>query len=358
MLETAEELLIEQKEKNIWLHRISHHAEVAYPLLEKGYLSIGYSDFCNSEFIENIKANDGWLNFESAFDEMWGVRPKTRFNLWRYLAEMQKGDLVVVPSWGTFSIYEIEESGPELISDLVFTDLKNWQGQLVSKKENGLLQTEQGSLIDLGFVRRVRPIKKNISRSEFADAALTSRMKIRTTNANISDLKESVNKALESAEKGEPINIYSEILKSSLQNVFNTIRKELTPDKFEVLVKWYFQRIGASEVYIPSKNESGKEGDADVVAVFEPLKLIIFAQVKFHVNETSQWAIEQIKSYKDQKELMDDGYSKIGWVVSTADKFSQLSMDLAKENKVQLIDGNQFATMLLDAGIVNLNKAL
>ena len=31
----------------IWLHRISRHAEVAYPLLDNGYLSIGYSDLVN-----------------------------------------------------------------------------------------------------------------------------------------------------------------------------------------------------------------------------------------------------------------------------------------------------------------------
>jgi hypothetical protein len=37
---------------NYWLHRISHHAEIAYPLLDKGYLSIGFSDFATQEFIK------------------------------------------------------------------------------------------------------------------------------------------------------------------------------------------------------------------------------------------------------------------------------------------------------------------
>ena len=30
---------------NYWLHRISHMQAVSYPLLEKGYLSIGFKDF-------------------------------------------------------------------------------------------------------------------------------------------------------------------------------------------------------------------------------------------------------------------------------------------------------------------------
>jgi hypothetical protein len=213
-------------------------------------------------------------------------------------------------------------------------------------------------LIDLGFVRKVKLIEKDIPRYEYADSALTSRMKIRYTNADITDLKASIEKALEGFKKGQLLNIYSQIISKTRQSILDTIRKELKPEKFELLVKWYFERIGASEVYIPSKNESGKEGDADVVAVFEPLKTIIYSQVKFHTGETSSWAIEQIKNYKDQKDTMDDGYSKIYWVISSADNFSKESYDFAKEAKVQLVDGKQFATMLLEAGILNLDKAL
>ena len=271
---------------------------------------------------------------------------------------MDKGDLVVVPSWGTFSVYELTEEMATPISEIALTEIKDWHGNVIDKKEDGLLYRATGELIDLGFVRKVKLIKKNIPRYEYADASLTSRMKIRSTNADISDLKESIEKAIAAFDKGEPLNIYSQIISKTRQQILDTIRTELSPDKFEILVRWYFQRIGASDVYIPSKNESGKDGDADVVAVFEPIKTIIYSQVKFHTGETSSWAIEQIKSYKDQKVTMDDGYTKISWVISLADNFSQQSYDYAKEAKVQLIDGKQFTTMLLEVGIVNLDKAL
>ncbi len=55
---------------------------------------------------------------------------------------------------------------------------------------------------------------------------------------------------------------------------------------------------------------------------------------------------------------MDDGYTKIGWVVSSADNFSEKCYNLAKEVKVQLVDGKQFTKMLLEAGIANLDNAL
>lgn len=32
-------------ERNYWIHRISHIAEISYPLLDVGYLSYGWSDF-------------------------------------------------------------------------------------------------------------------------------------------------------------------------------------------------------------------------------------------------------------------------------------------------------------------------
>lgn len=342
----------------IWLHRISHHAEVAYPLLDNGYLSIGFSDFSKPDFIKDVCGENGWQSFEKYFDDIWGSRPRTRTNLWRFVAEMDKGDLVVVPSWGTFSVYELTEEMAKPVSEIELTNIKDWHSNSVEKKADGLLYRATGELIDLGFVRQVKLIKKNIPRYEYADAALTSRMKIRSTNADISDLQLSIEKAIAAFDKGQPLNIYSQIISKTRQHILDTIRTELTPDKFELLVKWYFQRIGASDVYIPSKNESGKDGDADVVAVFEPIKTIIYSQVKFHIGETSSWATEQIKSYKDQKDTMDDGYSKISWVISSADNFTQQSYDYAKEAKVQLVDGKQFATMLLEAGIVNLDKAL
>ena len=343
---------------NIWLHRISHHAEVAYPLLDNGFLSIGYSDFSEPDFIKDSCGENGWQSFEKYFDDNWGARPKTRYNLWRFVSEMGEGDLIVVPSWGTFSVYELAEDMAKPVSEIELSEMNDWHGNKIEKKEDGLLYRTTGELIDLGFVRKVKLIKKDIPRYEYADSALTSRMKIRSTNADITDLKVSIEKALEGFTKGQPLNIYAQIISKTRQSILDTIREELTPDKFEILVKWYFQRIGASDVYIPSKNESGKEGDADVIAVFEPLKTIIYSQVKFHTGETSSWAIEQIKNYKDQKDTMDDGYSKISWVISSADNFSKESYDFAKEAKVQLVDGKQFTTMLLEAGIVNLDKAL
>lgn len=94
------------------------------------------------------------------------------------------------------------------------------------------------------------------------------------------------------------------MVESSLESINKIIDDRLTPDKFEQLVKWYLKQIGASDVYIPSKNEKGKNdgADADVIATFENLKVrLIYVQVKYHKGCTSDWAIKQISEYKVQK---------------------------------------------------------
>jgi type I restriction enzyme R subunit len=126
---------------NFWLHRISHHAEASYPLLEKGFLTIGYSDFISSEFLEKTKSKD-WAYFENAFAEEWGSNPRTRHNLWRFVAEMQVGDWVLVPSWGSFSIYQIDGEAC-LINSIEAQGLEAWNNRLLTVMPDGLRISDQ-----------------------------------------------------------------------------------------------------------------------------------------------------------------------------------------------------------------------
>lgn len=341
---------------NIWLHRISHHAEISYPLLEREFLSIGFSDFASTEFIHRTES-DGWDYFDSEFQQKWNSIPRNRHNLWRFIREMKKGDRVLVPSWGVFSVYQIEEDSAHPIGDIDSDGLKTWSNETVTKKEDSFLYNSANK-IDLGFFRKVTLIEANISRYKYADSALTSRMKIRSTNANITDLKVNLEKALSAFKDKRPINLHSQIMEVSKQQILSLILQELNDHKFELLLKWYFEKIGASDVSIPPKNERDKRGDADIVAVFEPTKTIYYIQAKFYDGETSDWATKQIKEYRENKEKIDDGYSKIGWVVSTSGKFSKQCLDLAKDNNIALFNGLDIVQMLLDAGIENLDKAL
>jgi hypothetical protein len=127
-----------------------------------------------------------------------------------------------------------------------------------------------------------------------------------------------------------------------------------------MLVKWYLLQCGANaeSSYFPAKNASDNidGADADFVAVFEELKTIFYVQAKHHKNTTDEWAVEQINKYKEQKED-DVEYHHIPWVISTCEKFSEKAVNLAVKNKVRLINGLDFAELLLNAGLRNIDKA-
>lgn len=341
-----------------WLHRISHHAEASYPLLDRNYVSIGFSDFADDVFLQGV-IDGGKGYFAKEFDRLWGRRPKTRISLWNFITQMNSGDRIVIPSSGTFSVYNIVGDRALAIGGIEIQGLKTWSGDEIIRGEKGLLRNgKTKQLIDLGFVWRVAPVATGVPRSSYADAALTSRMKIRSTTVNISDLNDCVEQALEAHRTSQPLNFHSSLLKEQVRATLSLIKRRLNPDKFERLIQWYFRRIGATEVSIPAKNAADKAGDADVIALFEPIKAIIYVQAKAHSGETSDWAASQIQEYKGQKDSSDDGYSRIAWVVSTCDAFSSECVKLAKENSVLLFDGEDFVTLLLEAGIGGLDKAL
>ncbi|MGL6106688.1 restriction endonuclease [Romboutsia sp.] len=339
---------------NIWLHRISHCRDISYPLLENNYLSIGFSDFCENKFLEKT-INGDWAFFEKQFINKWGEAKKTRHNLWRFINRFQKGDWVLVPSWGIFSIYELEDK-PMIINKKVLTSKLIDKGFNIG--EDGKIY-ENNNVRDIGFIWKVKPIAINIPRKFIFDGALISRMKIRNTNADISDLSDIIKKIEDEWKNNELATFHSRIPDSIQSSVEKCIKENLDSIKLEQLVKWYLEKIGADDVYIPAKNEANKENgaDADVIATFEAIKVIIYVQVKHHSGITSQWAVDQISEYKNQKENMDDEYTYIPWVVTTAEKFSEEAIEKAKEYQVRLIDKTEFSKMLIDTGFAEINTA-
>ena len=349
------------RERKYWLHRISHKMEVSYPLLEKGYLSIGFSAFLkNRHFLENMltETDNRWEMFEKENKEVWGEKLyKTRYNLWRFLCEFEVSDYVVVPSWGTFSVYKITGK-PQFVGDVLPSDFTDWSGKKLCAggEDNRYLVDDDGQIIDIGFVIPVEEIEKNISRSEYAKNDLISRMKIRQTNANIGDLSLDIEEAIKRSQENNPLNIYAETISALSDPLKKVIDDIIDPNQFERLIKCYFEKIGADYVYIPSKKDGKEDADGDIVARFDALKLIVYVQAKHHKGKTGETAVIQIAEYTDQKqqEASDTEYNSISWVISSADDFSEKAQALAIEKNVRLVNGCEFRKMLIDAGLAQL----
>ena len=340
-----------------YLHRISHHMEWSYPLLEhRGLLSIGFADFgARPGFLSEHR--DDWSRVADTVEGAWG-KFRQRFGLQRFL-EMEHGDRVVVPTWGAFHVYEIADNErlvPAQIGDEL-KELRNWQDDCAVVR-NGHMKTlgEEETRVDLGFFRRVSGIELGIPREGYADAALTSRLKVRQTNVEITDLCKSIENAIRRHKENRPINLRRQVLDKCESSVRETILDVQNPDQFEKLIKRYFECQGAN-AEVPAKNQRDKEGDADIVATFESLKLVVYVQAKRHDGETDAWAVEQIKQYAADKSAIgsDEEFTRLAWVVSTAENFSRDCQQLAKKSQVRLVDGNEFARMLLDTGIERLH---
>ena len=338
-----------------YLHRISHHSELAHPLLDRGILSIGWSDFATREFLSTHRAT-GWANVPKAIEQQWG-KMQSHYGLQRFLA-MNEGDRVTVPSWGTFHVFDVVSDEQLIAADLDLGNLKTWDGHGV-RRENGQLSYEDENglhSIDLGFFRQVRQVAKDIPRSGYADDALISRLKVRQTNVEINDIRENVDEAIARWDAKKPIDMVSLVVKECADTVLKLLNEKLDPDRLEKLLKRYFERLGARPVEIPAKNENGKEGDADIVATFEAIRTIIYVQAKHHVGTTDAWAVEQIASYVRNTELgREDGYTRIPWVISTARDFSAECRNEAKRHHVLLVDGVELAIRLLEAGMADLS---
>lgn len=346
-------------ESNYFLHRISHEGNVSYSLLDMGYLTLGWSKFTDSDILEAAR-EEGYPRFNPITNDYGESHNRSRWGMW-YFARMNVGDKIVVPLYdGLFSVYEVEEraKGINELKTIVQEFKGAWDNHRIIWRNNRLFDESSQREIDLGFFIKVKPIVKDVFRN-YVTGKLVSRMKIQYTNADINDIKEHVETAIKVGKTGKPVSLYEESLKEFAQKLKKQMSELLDDTRFEKLIKWYIEKSGAEYSKIPAKNEPGKKdgADADIVAEFKNLKHIIYIQAKHHNDKTSDWAVHQINEYYNQKAEGDSDYSYAKWVISTCDDYSEEAKKLANEYNVRLIDGEEFARMLLDVGLLGLDEA-
>lgn len=340
---------------NYWLHRISHEWEAAYTLLDEGYLSIGWSAKANTDVLNHLDDN--------LFEKIMEEYGRNKWALW-YFGKMEPGDLVVVPRFGKkFSIVRVLKKARPLLSSefpgKTFGSNDRW---IVT--ESGLVDTTTGRKIDLGFACKVE-LLQTLDR-EVADTSLRSRMKIRQTTARLQE--EAIIQNIEALVlKPEGRNFAQALQDSLLESLQETIDKKLDPKQFEKLVKWYMDKLGAQVEMPPNHGSEKPDGaDADVVAVFDQLNVVIHIQVKKHAtgSSTEEHAIDQVIRYTLEKEDSDDDVTYIPWVITFADDFSQEARKKARQAfqehhiALRLIAREDFLKMLLDVGIQDIGKVL
>ncbi|MDY5968124.1 MAG: hypothetical protein SPJ08_03880 [Sphaerochaetaceae bacterium] len=181
-----------ENKRKYWLHRITGGAnakKLSHPLLFKHrILTTGWARLSWDEFV--TKSQGDWNTFIKEFKLEYPSLGNFR-SLWNFL-EMKKGDIVVVPTVGKFSLYRVADNNiytnQSLSSIISEDDLLDKYGKKayvdIDNDGYSYLFDEDGDFIDLGFFRRVEPIVKHLRRSSCKDG-LRNMMSVPRTNINL-----------------------------------------------------------------------------------------------------------------------------------------------------------------------------
>jgi predicted Mrr-cat superfamily restriction endonuclease len=247
-------------------------------------------------------------------------------HMWRFIREMEAGDLVVVPYGSEFYVAQVA-------------------GEAI------YLQDKQSE--DTAYRRPVKWLnaKQPIPRS-YAKSALISRMKIQGTSASATDLLDEIRDCLDIATSGATPSFHSDLQTSLITQALNELQKgRIDSFGFENLIKNLLQSLGAKEArVVPRSQDKG----ADVVATFlvaETFPLVVAVQAKHWQPEppVDRQVIDQLVSG------MEAESADLGMVITTG-TFSDDAVRAANEclesvgKKIELVDGEQFAKMIVEHG--------
>ena len=248
-------------------------------------------------------------------------------HMWRFIREMNIGDLVIVPYGSEFYVAEV--SGPATYDE--------------SKVEE-----------DTAYRRKVNWLndKKSIPRV-FAKSALISRMKSQGTCAYASDLLSQIKECIEIAKTGSKPTFQGDLQSRLVRETLDEIRSgRMDSFGFENLIHDVLVGLGADEArVIPRSQDKG----ADIVATFKvagAFRQVLAVQAK-------HWQPEPPVG-KDVVEQLIRGIeaesANLGMIV-TSGTLSEEAVSFAEQFfedkgiRIELVDGEQFAKLIVEHGI-------
>jgi predicted Mrr-cat superfamily restriction endonuclease len=247
-------------------------------------------------------------------------------HMWRFIRDMNVGDLVVVPNGPKFYLAEITSDAlylPEQIDDTRYRRNVRWLND-----------------------------KKPIPR-DFAKAPLISRMKVYGTTALATDVLDDIRDALARAEAGSKPSFNYELQAALVKETVEHLRSgHMDSFAFENLIKDLLIQMGAKTAkVVPRRLDEG----ADILATFrvaETFQYTLAVQAK-HWNDkaaVSNKVVEQLI------EGIEAANANLGMVVTSGTiaesaVIAAASYAEATGTQIELVDGFQFAKLLIEQGI-------
>lgn len=248
-------------------------------------------------------------------------------HMWRFIREMNKGDLVVVPHWSEFYIAEIE--GPAIYVAEKVADDTAYRRPVKWLNDN-------------------KPIRRDLAKS-----ALISRMKTQGTCAYATDLLDEIKECLQIASSGKIPTFQTDLQSRLVRETLNELRMgRMDSFGFERLIQTVLTGLGAYEVRIVPR---GQDKGADILATFRvagAFRQVIAVQAKHWQPEppVGKEVVEQlIKGIEAES-------ANLGMVITsgaisdeataTAEKYFE-----EKGIRIELVDGEQLAKLIVENGI-------
>ena len=248
-------------------------------------------------------------------------------NMWRFIREMKQDDLVVVPYGREFYVAKI--IGPATYDPAMVDDDTSYRRSVE-------------------WLNKKTPVPRQIARS-----ALISRMKTQGTSAYATDLLEEIQECLSLAGKGQKPKFETDLQSRLIREVLSELQGgRMESFGFERLIATVLTGLGAEEVrIIPRSQDKG----ADLIAIFRVAG--VFQQVV--AVQAKHWRPEPPVGRDVVEQLirgMEAESATLGMVVTSgligedavqaAEKYFE-----EKGIRIELVDGEQFAKLIVEHGI-------
>ena len=248
-------------------------------------------------------------------------------HMWRFIREMNEGDLVVVPYGSSFYVAEIK--GDATYDPVKVTDDTAYRRPVL-------------------WLNSAMPIERTLAKS-----ALISRMKTQGTCANATDLLDEIKECIQLSSSGQKPTFQSDLQSRLVLETLDEIRGgRMDSFGFENLIQDILIGLGAKDVYVvPRSQDKG----ADIVATF----LVAGAFSQKVAVQAKHWQPDPPVDQSVVDQLIkgiEAESANLGMIITsgTISDEATNSAELYFEDKgikIELVDGEQFAKLIVEHGI-------
>ncbi len=268
-----------------WLLRENYEWQVAYPLLDKGYVSLGFSDAGSKG--KSISVSKEYL------DLLYGTYGNDRRYLSKFIDEIKDGNYVVIPFIEQFNVYKVE--GDVITTNTLYKNLMNSSkdenilldidNYIVEKNANNYLESN-GKIVDLGFFRKVKLLAE-IQKGEEIYKTINSELKDLSALFELSnDTTVHLKKYLVGKQETDIVDQHHKLATVCQERLKKSILEQ---------VEEYLKIIGANL----AKNKEG----FDAVATFDNVDTKVCVKVQQDSSNIREWVLCQVKQFKDSIDI-------------------------------------------------------